>query len=53
MRLPEFLIERVRSGSLGLARIGVEGKIAVLPKGAMAKVEEVFPSAILYLANSP
>jgi uncharacterized protein YaiL (DUF2058 family) len=53
VRLPEFLIERVRSGSLGLARIGLEGRIAVLPKGAISKVEEVFPAAILYLANCP
>ena len=36
--LPKFLIEGVRSGSLGLARLAPELEIAVLPKGAIGRV---------------
>jgi uncharacterized protein YaiL (DUF2058 family) len=53
VQLPEFLIERVRLGSLGLARIGSDGDVAVLPKGAMAKLYDALPSAVLYLASAP
>jgi uncharacterized protein YaiL (DUF2058 family) len=53
IRLPEFLVKRVRSGVLGLARIGADGDAAVLPKGALVKLHEALPSAILFVANDP
>ncbi len=53
IRLPEFLLKRVRSGALGLARVGEDGDPAVLPKGALIKLHEALPSAVLFVANDP
>jgi|GEM_PF-4805806 len=52
VNLPPFIIKGLENGSLGLARIDGDTETAVLPKGAMVKIKDAYPAAVLYLSSA-